>query len=381
VPRPSVSAMNTNTRSITPTIVPFGDSRLPANQDTYVDDLLEADLDEARASQSLPAISVGRTRLIAEVDEFACTPSGRRVLHEWGHHELLTDALELIAERLATEPLLLAARDLAAAFGTDLFRRLSAEPYDLCLLPEMIAAFVPYAHAVRGARAPETAASLTVIEQCRDGYLASLDRHLDRGYHSPISRWSQCDGPEPWRSAPEPSPLERLATEVGGAELLDALTAEPLPEEPPDVSGVPADIRDRVLAAIEFADPVAERVFGLEVRTAVRRLLVDGAIEDPDVFRRKGRIETAGAGACLAVAQANRLVRPHTPMTMKAFAEHFGVPSAPTSRADTLRHAVTGVRGWSTSLRSPRYLTSQRKAAIISAGRRLRGEQAVGRVS
>ena len=47
---------------------------------------------------------------------------------------------------------------------------------DLALLPEMVGAFVPYAHAVRGVGGADTAASLAVIEELsirfrpRDGH-------------------------------------------------------------------------------------------------------------------------------------------------------------------------------------------------------------------
>ncbi len=277
------------------------------------------------------------------------------------------------------------ARDLAAAFGTDLFRRLPSDPDDLCLLPEMVAAFVPYSHALRRLPTADTASSLAVIEQCRSGYLASVDRHLDRGYWDPTSRWDQCDHEPPriWKPPPEPTVLERLADEVGGAEALEALTVEPLPDEAVDLTEVAEDIRDRVQAAIDYAAPVTERVFGLEVRTAVRRLLVDSAVVDPAIFRRRGRLDTLGAGACLAVVQANHVLGPRGSMPAKDFAGHFDLSSSPVHRADTLRYAMTGGRRCSagTSLRSPRYLTSQRRTQILAARRRLGHEEVIDRAS
>ena len=129
-----------------------------------------------------------------------------------------------------------------------------------------------------------------------------------------------------------------LALEVGGQEALDALTTEPLVDEPAALSDVPEDVLERVEEALAVADPVVERVFGIEVRTAVRRLLTDGAAVGPEIYRRKGRTDTIAAAACLVVAQANHLVQPRGPMLVKAVTEHFGLASAPSSRVLSLRH-------------------------------------------
>ena len=138
-----------------------------------------------------------------------------------------------------------------------------------------------------------------------------------------------------------------LALEVGGSEALDSLTTEALVDEPAALSDVPEDVRPRVEEALAVADRVVERVFGIEVRTAVRRLLIDGAAAEPEIYRRKGRTDTIAVGACLAVAQANHLIRPHGSMPVKAVTEHFGLAGAPSSRVQALRHAVTGIRSGS----------------------------------
>ena len=376
--------MNTYTRStvIPPSLLPPFDPTVGPDDELDDSDLVA--LDPWASDDDTALRTVGLAELMAVVHDFGDTPSGRRVLHHWSDHEALADALQLIAgrgsaDRLSADPLRLAARDLAAAFGTDLLRRLSLESDEGHRLPEMVAGFVPYAHALRRLTSSETAASLTVIEQCREGYLATLRPRLDTG-DGP----GECSVDVPrWQPPGQLTALERLAGEVGGPDALDRLTTDPLPDEAVDVSDVAEDIHDRVVEVIAYADPLVQRAFGTEVRTAVRRLLVDVAIVDPAIFRRKSRVDTLGAGACLAVLRANQLIGPDGPLATKDFQTHFGLTSSPAHRADTLRHALVGARRWDGGfgLRSPRYLTSERRRQIIAARRVLRGEEAVPRAS
>ena len=299
------------------------------------------------------------------------------MLHGWFQVELLADALQVIGGDPEADPLRLSPRSLAGAFGTDQLHEVCGTADDLARLPELVGAFVPYAHAVRGVAGADTAASLAVIEACTSAFVQTL---ATSGAVGAAASWRRHG---PWQPPPPPTAWEVLALQVGGSEALDSLTTEALVDEPAELCDVPEDVRPRVEEALGVADRVVERVFGIEVRTAVRRLLTDGAAADPEIYRRKGRTDTIAVGACLAVAQANHLIRPHGSMPVKVVTEHFGLASAPSSRVQALRHAVTGIRSWSgeSSLRSPRYLTSQRRIDLVASRDRLRAEQVVDRAS
>ncbi|HEY5980111.1 MAG TPA: hypothetical protein VIT41_10795 [Microlunatus sp.] len=369
--------METHTRSISGWPDSLGIPRsVRGDRDGHLDELVDHDGIPVDALTGRTSVPRGRGALMAVLDEFAMTPAGRRALHGWFQVELLADALHVIAGPDA-DPLRLSPRSLAGAFGTDALDEVRCSADDLALLPGMVGAFIPYAHAVRGVGGSDTAASLAVVEGCRSGFLHALATSGAAG--TPESWRRRYD---PWQPPP-PTPWEVLAEEVGGRGALDALTTEPLVDEPAALSDVPEDVRTRVEEALAVTDPVVERVFGTEVRTAARRLLTDAAAADPEIYRRKGRTDTIAVGACLAVAQANHLIHPAGAMPVKEVIEHFGLASAPSSRVRVLRHAVTGIRSWTgeTSLRSPRYLTSHRRIDLVASRERLRTEVVVDQAS
>lgn len=323
-----------------------------------------------------PRPSVGRADLMTVIDDFAGTPGGRRVLHTWAEHELLADALALIAEGPRVDALLLRPRDLAAAFGTDLFENLNLDEHARALLPDVIAAFVPYAHALRGLPMHDTAASLGVIDSCRASFIDPFEVTV-----TGFDPWRRSfDG---WRPFPPMTIREQLVSEVGSEEALEALTVEPLPEdEALDLSAVAADVRDRLRETVDLADPVVLRVFGPEHRTAVRRLLVDAVAADPEILRRKGRTVTLAAGACLSVARADCQLGPQGIMRVTTLAEQFGLTGAPASRELTLQRAVVGRTGYGHSRPLPsRYLTGRRRSELVRRRDQLAAEKPVREVS
>ena len=311
-----------------------------------------------------------RHELTDVVDQFAETPSGRRVLLDWSDHDMLIEALVLIAEGPRVDALLLRSRDLAAAFGTDLFEALSLGEHGRVLLPDLVAAFVPYAHALLGRPAHDTAMSLSVIDGCRTAFADAYECH-------PATRfdpWRR--SVDRWRPPPPPTPRELLVREVGSEEALLALTVDPLPAEDVDLSPVADDVRDRLRETLDIADPLVTRIFGDEHRTAVRRLLVDAVAAEPDILRRRGRTLTLAVGACLAVARADHQLTPHGPMKASALAEHFGLTGVPTSREVTLVKAVAGTAGYGEARPlPPRYLTGRRRSELVRRRDELAAEE------
>jgi hypothetical protein len=108
-----------------------------------------------------------------------------------------------------------------------------------------------------------------------------------------------------------------------------------LPDEPLDVSAVPADVHDRVQQVVALTDALADEptkvgasayadtaqgptmsigdeeehgpAIARELRTARRRCVAGVAASDPQLFRRRGRVETAAAAVVWAVGRASRL--------------------------------------------------------------------------
>src|SRR6185312_6583742 len=104
--------------------------------------------------------------------------------------------------------------------------------------------------------------------------------------------------------------LAGLRRAVGGEAALDALDAEPLPEEPFGWKNIPTDDHERVGEVLTLVDRCCAELLDDEYRTACHRLLADAAAADPNIFRRRGRAETAAAAVCWIVGKANGLFDP-----------------------------------------------------------------------
>ena len=122
-----------------------------------------------------------------------------------------------------------------------------------------------------------------------------------------------------------------LRSLVGGPEELAALTTEPLPDEPLDVSPVPADLRERVTAIADRIDEVALSLVGLEGRTACRRLLVRAVAAEPALLRAYDRDDISAGAVIHAVSMANDLVGVGRALTASALWTHLGLRSLPTT--------------------------------------------------
>jgi hypothetical protein len=96
------------------------------------------------------------------------------------------------------------------------------------------------------------------------------------------------------------------------------------------------------LAGRFFAvDRCCEEMLDVEYRTACRRLLARVAFREPEVFRRKGRVETAAAALVWIVGKANDVFEQRTGgMQVRDLMSHFGLgQSSVASRAATMLRA------------------------------------------
>lgn len=152
------------------------------------------------------------------------------------------------------------------------------------------------------------------------------DRSDGRGRRDPSERWRSV-GPlpvpdrrlsgvrrpgEPEMSAALQEAMRRsqqiyqdaLAERWGGMAVLEALDAEPLPDEPFDWSTVPTAHRGAVEQVLALVDDVCDQWFDLEHRTACRRLLARVAGE-PWVIARRGKLATIAGAIVWTIASFN----------------------------------------------------------------------------
>ncbi|MGH9066983.1 MAG: DUF6398 domain-containing protein, partial [Acidimicrobiales bacterium] len=98
--------------------------------------------------------------------------------------------------------------------------------------------------------------------------------------------------------------------------------------------------------------------------------------DQPYVFRRRGRSDTAAAAVCWAVGRANDLFAPSGgAMMVKDLVGHFGLPQSSVSRraATMLKAAGIDYRpAWDLFLGRPHLLVSSRRRRIIERRDRYR---------
>ena len=163
----------------------------------------------------------------------------------------------------------------------------------------------------------------------------------DRGGTGRLLPWLVELGAEP-AELPEFG-LESLARTVGGEQALSDLDVTPLPVEDFAWDTVPPDVHDRVREVLELVDDCCAALLDKECRTACHRLLSRAAAADPDIFRRRGRADTAAAAVCWVIGKANALFDPRSvPHLGQGPGAHFGLARAP-SRAQ--RALPAGGRG------------------------------------
>ena len=236
-------------------------------------------------------------------------------------------------------------------------------------VPEVLPAFVRYAHEQLGVSRASTEDTLAAVAQWGPVFdelsvagsvanwrrLVPMIEAFEHGDHAPLL-------------------LHTLADEVGGPDALDDLDAEPLPTGRPTLDAVATDVREplgEIMSAVDDWFDASTRVdhveaLGEEWRTATHRLLVGAAERDPGWLRRRASASGRAAGAIWATGIANRLVGPHGLVLVKDLGADLGVRGSISPKADALLQAW-GVRTWDfNSLGDARLLVSDRRAEIIA---------------
>lgn len=251
----------------------------------------------------------------------------------------------------------------------DWFPRKVVAPYEeLVRLPDVLRAFIRWAHGESGIAERRTDETLAVIDEYERDYLEAIaDEDRPQGVDALFAAMGVVPrDDDDWSATWSARMREINIREVGGEEAYEALHDDPLPDEPLALDRLPDDIRERVTRIGGLVDEVCEDFFGdVELRTACRRFLADAAAGDPEVFRRRSKDEPLAGAVCWVVAKVNRALGQGDSGAMLST---LGVKGAVSQRAQPLVRAVGAADVWSSYepyLGTPRYLTSGRRRSIV----------------
>lgn len=266
---------------------------------------------------------------------------------------------------------------------TDFLARKALFPEEtLRRAPEVLEAFVRFAHDQRGIRTELTDDTLESVEHHAPEYHRQLAGE-PQGFAPMLAELLGDLAPSAdeleagigftFDASGRPVPIaqrmrELLVEAVGDEDTLANLDLDPLPDEPLDLNRLPGDVRERVARIAALTDACCEELLDVEHRTACRRLLADVAAADPQIFRRRSRDETAAAAVVWMVTKANDSLEPyHGGLTAKALLGWFGLSGSVSQRAETMLRAIGVPRRQDTGIRlgTPRFLTADARTVLI----------------
>jgi hypothetical protein len=261
-------------------------------------------------------------------------------------------------------------------------RKIVADVPYLAKAPELLRAFIRFCHHERGIRAELTADTLAAVDTYEPEYQHTIRSPRPQGPAALLAAMGmleerQSDGSW-WLPGEQPLGhseimLDTLRRAVGGGDALDTLDTTPLPDEPFEWGPIPPDIHDRVAEVLQLTDRCCDELLDVECRTACRRYLARAAAADPEIFRRRGRANTAAAAICWSVAKANDLFPGK--LLVKDLLGHFGLSQGSVSQRNEplLRAIGADPRQYGgMNLGSPDYLTSARRERIVALRDRYR---------
>lgn len=251
-------------------------------------------------------------------------------------------------------------------------RKIVADAAFLAKAPDLLRAFIRFCHHERGIRAALTADTLAAVDAYEPDYQRTIRSPRPQGPLALLAAMGALDPDGPWPSIDgEPADLSEIMLDglrraVGGDAAMDALDAAPLPDEGFDWAAIPVDVHDRVAAVLALVDGCCADLLDQEYRTGCRRFLARAAAGDPQIFRRRGKTETAAAAVCWVIGKANdRFIAGDLPA--KDLLAHFGVQGSVSQRSAPLLRAihVDPDQYGAMNLSSPDYLTSARRQQIL----------------
>ena len=315
-----------------------------------------------------------RRRFARLADRFFASPYGAR-LDDPDHRGLLESLLWYGTDYGPGDPLRWSPVKVEILLGDWIPRKIVAPAEYLAKAPDLLRAFIRFAHAEVALRSDLTDETLAAIDAWEPQYQQTIRSPRPQGPAAllaalGIDTEDMADmpvGPEESESF-EQSMLRWLALDVGDPIQLDRLDDDPLPDEPFRWEGIPDDVTARVREVLALTDRCCEEMLDFEYRTACRRVLARVAFREPEVFRRKGRAETAAAALVWIVGKANDLFEQRTGgMQVRDLMSHFGLGQSSVSQraATMLRAGGFHDDTYIVRLGSPDYLVAARRRRII----------------
>jgi hypothetical protein len=342
-------------------------------------------------TRGLPAGGTGYQRpqwdsaaLAGLADQFFASPDGAR-LDDSDHRGLLESVLWYGTDYGPGDPLRWSPVKVEILLDDWIPRKIVAPADYLAKAPELLRAFVRFAHEEVELRSDLTGETLAAINAWEPQYQQTIRSPRPQGPAALLAALGldtedMADtadlpfGPEESENFKH-SMLDWLALDVGGPIQLERLDDDPLPDEPFRWEGIPDDVTARVHEVLVLIDRCCEEMLDFEYRTACRRVLARVASSEPEVFRRKGRAETAAAALVWTVGKANDLFEQRTGgMQVSDLMNHFGLgQSSVAQRAATmLRAGGFHDDTYYVRLGAPDYLVAAGRRRIITMRDRYR---------
>ena len=248
-------------------------------------------------------------------------------------------------------------------------RKIVAAVGYLAKLPDLLRAFIGYAHDRQGIRSALTEETLAAVDLWEPEYQRVIRSARPQGPAALLAGMLHSHADEDDIGGPEIM-LEGLDRKVGGRLQLRHLDDVPLPDEPFEWAGIAEDIGSVVQDVLDTCDRCADELLDIEHRTAMRRFLSRAAAGDPAAFRRKASHLRGAAAVAWVICRANGTVGAYwSGLSVQDLLAWFGLKKGSVSqRAEPLLRAngVDPHRRYGTmDLGAPDLLTSQRRAEII----------------
>jgi Domain of unknown function (DUF6398) len=328
-------------------------------------------LPEGGTGYRRPRWSTQRLRRLTE--RFFTSPFGTG-LNDTDHRRLLESLLWFGTDYGPGDPLRWSPVAVEILLVHWIPRKIVADTSYLAKAPDLLRAFIRFCHYERGIRTGLTTETLAAVDAHELGYQRTIASPRPQGPAALLAAMGGLHPAGPWPPSEVKLPdvneivLDSLRRAVGGEEALAKLDETPLPDESFEWDPIPGDIHRRVSEVLGLLDQCCDERLDVECRTACRRLLGRAAAADPEIFRGRGRSETAAAAVCWIIGKANDLFPAQ--LLVKDLMEFFKIGKGSISqRSEPLLRAI-GVdpreRYGPVDLGSPDYLTSARRAQIIT---------------
>ena len=281
-----------------------------------------------RGGQVRPTREWSEEELAALREEFFGSPYAEDVDGD-DEHGLLEDITWYAAGWGSRDPLRWSEVRVEILLTDWIPRKVVADPRYLAKAPALLRRFIAFCHDRVGLRPALTKEVLAAVDRWAPEYQRLIRSPRPQGATAVArllleSSWPGDVDDEEDDVDIAAIVLESLDRAVGGRRALLDLDTAPLPDEPFQWAGIPADVHDRVREVLALCDRCADERFDVEHRTAFRRFLARAAAVDPGIFRRKGAATRAAAAVCWAVGRANDSVACPGALPARELLEWFG---------------------------------------------------------